>query len=123
MAQRVQIILEDDYDGEPPTRRSVSHSTARSMKSTSPPRMRQGSETRWRRGWHTPARPAAGGGARRRRRARRAPATSAPGHRPKASMSAAAAGSRQKYGMRTRKLTSSLSWKSLAPAAFGKSSS
>ena len=82
MAQRVQIILEDDYDGSTPTRRSPSHSTARSTKSTFRPRMRQCSETRWRRGWIMPARPAAGGGARRRRRARRAPAASGLGTGP-----------------------------------------
>jgi len=118
MAQRVQIILEDDYDGGTAARRFLSDWTGRSTKSTCRPGMPPGSATRWRHGWHTPGRRAVGVSGRPRRPARRAPVTSVPGHRPKALMSAVAAESPRRYARRTRRLTLDVSPESPAPRLF-----
>ena len=105
MAQRVQIILEDDYDGGTADETvsfaldgaeyeiDLSSKNAAGLRDALAP-------------WVAHARKIGG----RRKRATkaaslRAPATSEPGHQPTATMSAAAAESRQMYGRRTRRLT------------------
>src|SRR6476646_5292968 len=85
------------------------------MKSTSRPRMRQDSGTRWRHGWHMLARQAAGVSGRPKHRAYRAPATYGRGPRPTDLMSAAAVESRQTCERRTKKLTPDLRSSLAAP--------
>ena len=120
MAQRVQIILEDDYDGGTADETvsfaldgaeyeiDLSSKNASGFRDALAPWVR------------TRARLVAGASGPRNPPARPAPATSGPGHSPTATKSAAAAESRQRYGTLTRRLMLDLSDESSVRAALSR---